>query len=591
MQSHHRTAVEAFARPSSPRSRGTPRLAAPLARVRSAAATLTVAFATLAAGITSVHAQSACDGPLAASGAVVRFLTQATFGPTREDICALARMVEREGSEAEAFEAWIDQQLRMPATPLADHFDPDSGNYQHSLSRRLAWFEAAVGAPDQLRQRLAFALSELFVVSEKDGTLSRREGQVGLQRYYNMLLAHAFGDYRALIERVTFDPVMGHYLTVVRSQAATGPDGAQPDENYAREILQLMSIGLDLLRPNGQPRLDRDGNRIPTFDQDTILAFARAFTGLNYDLGEVDDNPCRGWAGRGTDFTRPMVLCDRFHDHGEKRLLAESSSAAIIPAGQGAERDIRDALDNIAGHPNVSPFLARRLIERFVTSNPSPAYIRRVADAFDNSGGNLGATVKAVLLDDEARSERVADRDYAGKMREPLLLVTGLWRAFDGSLEGLDPRIARIEPFGQSPQASPSVFNFFQPEYQPAIDTSAVRLPAYIEDSGLYAPEMQVMTELATIQTHNDLRVLIHGNASQVPLALDDELAMLRRTPEELVSHLDQLLLAGTMSEALHTAIARVIESPATNSEWPLRQRLYDILYLIVTSPEFAVQR
>ena len=124
-----------------------------------------------------------------------------------------------------------------------------------------------------------------------------------------------------------------------------------------------------------------------------------------------------------------------------------------------------------------------------------------------------------------------------------------------------------------------------------AIDTSAVRLPAYIEDSGLYAPEMQVMTELATIQTHNDLRVLIRGNASQVPLALDDELAMLRRTPEELVSHLDQLLLAGTMSEALHTAIARVIESPATNSEWPLSQRLYDILYLIVTSPEFAVQR
>ncbi|MCB1889899.1 MAG: DUF1800 domain-containing protein [Rhodocyclaceae bacterium] len=550
-----------------------------------------VGLTLLGGGAGVAQAQSACTVPLASSESIVRFLTQATFGPSKDEICRLARLVAREGSEAEGFEAWIDEQLRLPVTPLADHFDPDSGNLQHARARRFAWYEAAVGAPDQLRQRLAFALSEIFVVSDKDGTLSRRDGQVGLQRYYNMLLKGAFGDYRSLIGEVSVDPVMGHYLSVVRSQAATAADGPQPDENYAREILQLMSIGLDMLRPNGEPRLDRDGNRIPTFDQDTILAFARAFTGLNYDLGEPDDNPCRGWGGRGTDFTRPMVLCERYHDADEKHLLAASDRSAVLPAGQGAARDIEDALDNIAAHPNVAPFLSRRLIERFVTSNPSPAYVRRVADAFNASGGRLGATVRAILLDDEARSERIANRSYAGKMREPVLLVTGLWRAFGGSLAGLDPRVAAIEPFGQAPQGSPSVFNFFQPEFQPAIDTTGERLPAHILSDGLYAPELQVMTELATIQTHNDLRLLIHGNAARVPLAFDDELALQRQGAGPLVDHLDQLLLAGTLSDALRLALLEILESPASNRDWPVRQRLYDALYLVVTSPEFAVQR
>ncbi len=548
-------------------------------------------LAATAVSLAPAHAQSPCTTPLGSSESVVRFLTQATFGPSKAEICRLAARIEAEGSEHDGFEAWIDDQLSLPVTPLADHFDPDSSNGQHALARRFAWYEAAVGAPDQLRQRLAFALSEIFVVSDKDGTLFRRDGQVGLQRYYNGLLERAFGDYRSLIGQVTFDPVMGHYLTVVRSQAARGVDGAQPDENYAREILQLMSVGLDLIRPNGEPRLDRDGNRIPTFDQDTILAFARAFTGLNYDLGTADDDPCRGWGGRGTDFTRPMVLCERFHDAGEKHLLDVSARSAVLPAGQGAERDIADALDNIAAHPNVPPFLARRLIERFVTSNPSPAYVRRVAEAFMASGGQLGATVKAILLDDEARSARGAARSYAGKMREPALLVTGLWRAFDGSLAGLDPRQGGIELFGQSPQGAPSVFNFFQPEFQPAIDTSGERLPTYIRDAGLYAPELQVMTELATIQAHNDLRLLIHGNAARVPLVLEEELALQREGADALIGHLDQLLLAGTLSDGLREALVQVLASQAASRDWPVRQRLYDALYLILTSPEFAVQR
>lgn len=571
-------------------ARGTARPRARCADTLRRLASHCAAVAALLLAPTIAQAQDACATPLANSGSISRFLSQASFGPSKAALCELAGLIRRKGSERAGFEAWIDAQLRMPVTPLQDHFDPDSGNDRHSLARKFAWYEAAVGAPDQLRQRMAFALSEIFVVSEHDGALYRKDGQVGLQRYHNMLLAHAFGDYRDLLGAVTLDPVMGHYLTVVRSRAATDPNGPQPDENYAREVLQLMSIGLDMLRINGEPRLDSAGNRIPTFDQDTILGLARAFTGLNYDLGTLDDTPCRGWDGKGTDFLRPMVACERYHDQGEKRLLAASARSAVLPAGQGAEADLRDALDNIAAHPNVAPFMARRLIERFVTSNPSPAYVRRVAEAFNASGGALGLTVKAVLLDDEARSESLAERPYAGKMREPVVLVTSLWRAFDGTLTGLDPRTARFEPFGQSPQGSPSVFNFFQPEYQPAIDTSGVRLPRHIQATGLHAPELQVMTELATLQAHNTLRTLIEGNAAIVPLKLDDELALLKSAPQALLQHLDQLLLAGTMSDGLRASLQAVIDSPAPLREWPHAQRLRDILYLIVTSPEFAVQ-
>ena len=568
--------------------------------------------------------------------AAARFLTQASFGPDGDSLQRVQDL---------GLDGWIAEQSALPASPqksvieqqIAAQVLIDPRNAPFYRPYRIErWFSTAVNGADQLRQRMAFALSQVLVLSDVGGLSNH---PISVADYHDLLANHAFGNYRDLLKAVTYNPAMAIFLSHLRNQKTDwtlGDDGdlepglISPDENYAREVMQLFSIGLIERNLDFSP-LMVGGATVPTYTQDLVTQTAKVMTGLAFPCtgpavvqGITINRNCGFTSGIERQFSTsvfvsnpgryavpgnvtalahpdtygPLVCYPRYADTG--RSATSGNSYAVLPApndrkvllggveiGPSAvachsgtpsgdqqacidycDDQVDTLIETLFQHPNVAPFMARQLIQRFVTSNPSPAYVRRVADAFNASGGRLGATVRAILLDDEARSERIANRSYAGKMREPVLLVTGLWRAFGGSLAGLDPRVAAIEPFGQAPQGSPSVFNFFQPEFQPAIDTTGERLPAHILSDGLYAPELQVMTELATIQTHNDLRLLIHGNAARVPLAFDDELALQRQGAGPLVDHLDQLLLAGTLSDALRLALLEILESPASNRDW-----------------------
>ena len=279
--------------------------------------------------------------------------------------------------------------------------------------------------PDQLRQRLAFAWSQIFVVSDIDYVLAN--SKYGMANFYDTLARFADGNFRTLLEQVTLHPVMGIYLSMVRNEKANPALNIRPDENYAREILQLFTIGLHELNADGSVRRDGAGRPIATFDQATIEEFAKVFTGWNYD-------GVRSWTDTnvGTESrVLPMVPNEDFHDTSTKQLLGGQT----LPAGQGAYADLTGALDNIFAHPNVGPFVSRLLIQRLVTSNPSSGYVGRVAAVFNDNGagtrGDLRATVRALLLDDEARNGSQNLPETFGKIKEPSMRLTNLWRALD----------------------------------------------------------------------------------------------------------------------------------------------------------------
>ncbi|MDH3644878.1 MAG: DUF1800 domain-containing protein, partial [Gammaproteobacteria bacterium] len=404
--------------------------------------------------------------------AAFSFLNQASFGATEQAADSVKNL---------RFETWIDQQMQTQASLQLPHLrslprPPNAGELQ--TDRVDVWFRNAVDGPDQLRQRVAFALSEIMVVSQI-GAL--QQAPYALADYYDVLARNAFGNYRDLIEAVTLHPAMGVYLSMLGNEKPNPALNIRPDENYARELMQLFSIGLVELNADGTVKLDGNGDPIPTYDQAIIEGFAHVYTGWNYAGAATFQ------LARRNDFnqTVAMQLYPDFHDTGAKMLLGGTT----LPAGQSGDEDLRDALDNIFNHPNVGPFIAIRLIQRLVTSNPSPAYVARVASTFDDNGagvrGDLGAVVKAILLDAEARPD--TPTETTGKVKEPLLRFTQLLRAYDAtSASGRFPLVFIYVVFGEGPLQSPSVFNFFSPFFAP---------PGEIRDGGLVAPELEIATE------------------------------------------------------------------------------------------------
>ena len=342
-------------------------------------------------------------------------LNQATFGATDTGTSEVVSL---------GIDAWVDNEIAKPASlqlPELQNRPIPQFLFQLQPDRVDIWFRNVVTGDDQLRQRVAFALSEVLVVSER-GVLANFP--YALADYYDVLARNAFGNYRDLLEEVTLHPAMGVYLSMLGNEKPNAALNIRPDENYARELMQLFSIGLVELNLDGTVVMDAQNQPVPTYDQAVIEGFAHVFTGWN-------------WAGfanfqfaRPTDTnrTQPMQLYPDFHDTGAKLLL----NGVTLPAGRSGSQDLSDALDNIFNHPNVGPFVAIRLIHRLVTSNPSPSYVARVASVFNDNGqgvrGDLGAVVKAVLTDEEARPELRMELD--GKIKEPLLRLTQLWRAY-----------------------------------------------------------------------------------------------------------------------------------------------------------------
>lgn len=511
-----------------------------------------------------------------------RFLTQTTFGPTKEAI---------NGLMSQTYLEWIDAQIALPASShraetvaeLERWGDPNFAGRPDAAHRHGAYWKLSRVGEDQLRQRVALALSEILVVSEVNGSIYN--WQEGAAHYHDMLGQHAFGNFRDLLENMTLHPIMGVYLSHLRNAKADPETGSVPDENFAREIMQLFSIGLVELHPDGSLRLDGNGLPIPTYDQDTITETARVFTGWAFYHEEALEDWRFRWAD--ADYINPMMNYPQFHDDGAKTIV----TGRVLPAGQGALKDLTDTLDTLFEHANTGPFIVRRLIQRLVTSNPTPGYIHRVSQAFANNGsgerGDLEAVVKAILLDPEARNLTLAASPNFGKIKEPMIRMIGLWRAFKG-----EPPTGQIRYFwsqtdlAQGPLRAPSVFNFFTPDYVAVGDLAA---------AGLFAPELQIHTDSTAMSVPNRLSVYAFSNFSANPSDSLDQVILdiahlvpLMETPAVVLEELNLLLCSGSMSEG---AKARFLQAEADLPSWMSpQQRISSLIYLVVTSPAAAVQ-
>ena len=501
-----------------------------------------------------------------------QLLNQASFGATEAEALDVIAMRP---------EQWIDDQMSRPASLQLPHMltlPPPQFMGQLHTDRVDIWFRNVLNGEDQLRQRVAFALSEIMVVSQLGALQSR---PFAVADFYDVLVKNAFGNYRDLIEEVTLHPAMGVYLSMLGNEKPDPVLNIRPDENYARELMQLFSIGLVELDIDGSVMLDANNQPIPTYDQEIIEGFAHVFT---------------GWTWRGSPSFGggnvpvasqyfPMELWPEFHDTGEKTLLG----GTVLPAGQTGEQDLDAALDNIFEHPNVAPFMAIRLIQRLTTSNPSPGYVRRVAEVFNDNGfgvkGDLGAVVKAILLDPEARPDLPMEID--GKLKEPLLRLTQLYKAYDAtSQSGRYPLVASYILFGQGPLQSPSVFNFFSPFFAP---------PGEIRDSSLVAPELEIATEYLNTLMTNYLFFQTFGLNHTNPDLEDDQIYINLQEEMDAAADIDALidmvagkLLGGDISDTLRTELAGML---ARLPETEPVLRAAEAVYLVVTSPEYAYQR
>lgn len=522
-----------------------------------------------------VPLSSAGAGPASRADAA-RFLIQSTFGPSESSIDELMAL----GS----YEAWITQQLALPAS-LTEPYVVSTGNGSLSTSRHYIWWENAIRGNDQLRQRLAFAWSQIFVVSDRDYELSN--AQYAITNFYDMLATESTGNFRSMLELVTLHPVMGVYLSMVRNQQANPALNIRPDENFAREVMQLFTIGLYELTPTGEV-VTTGGEPVPTYDQRTVEEFARIFTGWNYhDSRSYDDN-------NFTDKREPMEPWEEFHDRGAKTLLAGEK----LRANRNARPELLAALDNIFMHPNVGPFLARQLIQRLVTSNPTSDYVGRVAAVFNANAagerGDLTAVTYAVLTDPEARTGHTTLPQQFGKLREPIMRLTGVWRAFDAvpgpgvgheEYRASTKAIDQIESVvGQAPMRSHSVFNFYPPDAPLAAG------------SDLVAPELAILTEIDIASTNNMLFQQIYsdnnrktGDTTAARINIEREYELSGR-PADLIAHLESLLLTQALPAPARKALIAHLKTHPNSPEGRLARTL-DAIYGVVGSPFHLVQK
>ncbi|MEO5623829.1 MAG: DUF1800 family protein [Dokdonella sp.] len=548
------------------------------------------------------------DAP-ASDAEAARFLGMATFGPTATEIAHLRSV---------GFREWIAQQLSLPASlerPYVEQVDGITQLKSPGQNDRLqAWLKASITAPDQLRQRMAWAFSQIMVVTYAQSML--QGDPVALAEFYDTLardvagwydannVYHA-GTYSTLLYDVTRSPAMGKMLTYRRNKAPDAQLGTLPDENYAREVMQLFSIGLVLRHPDFSPVYPADCNPlnapdclpIPTYPQSTVSAYAQVFTGWSYTSG-FNSNPTRTqWTP--ADYA-PMICYDQYHDENDAKTLLSyagnygaGSDARVLPAHNGCENDLVQGLEILANHPNVAPFISRQLIQRFTSSNPSPAYIGRVSAVFTDNGqgvyGDLGAVIEAVLLDPEARYNAPSPpAPYVfGKVREPLLKLTALYRYYNAAatngLYGFSP--TNFLAYQQIPLGAPSVFNFYLPDYRP---------PGELGDAGLYGPELQIINQSSAFTATNDLRsraMAYLGNPANTDatIAVDlRALAALATDPAALVAQLDHDLMVGAMSAHMQTTLTTMLSQlPASDPQ----ARVTAALQVLLASPEFAIQK
>jgi uncharacterized protein (DUF1800 family) len=498
-----------------------------------------------------------------------RFLAQASMGASRSEIARV---------QALGYAGWIDDQFALPQQGtrwdwlVSKGFDAATNQNNEAGFDASAW-RKLIASPDTLRQRVTLALSEI-VVTAIDGLVGGGGWKAfSAASWLDLLEANAFGNYRALLQDVSRSAAMGLFLTFRGNVKANPTKGTLPDENYAREVMQLFTIGLQKLQIDASLLLS-GGQPQDTYGQDDITAMARVFTGWDFDLA--------GGTTATPDYQRrPMIQIAARHESGAKTFLGTT-----IAAGTDGATSLGLALDALFAHPNIAPFISRQLIQRLVTSNPSPAYIARVAAVFNNDGsgtkGNLRAVLKAILLDDEARNLPTAPG--AGKLREPMLRLLAWARAFNATSASDAWAIGNTSDpgtrLGQSPLRSPSVFNFFRPGYVPP--NSA------IGSAGLVAPEFQITNESSVVGYLNYMQRAASTGIGDV-VADYSSLLPLADNAQSLVDELNLVLAANQISAANVATIKTAIDSMASGTDSARRNRIQAALVLVLAAPEFLV--
>jgi uncharacterized protein (DUF1800 family) len=514
-----------------------------------------------------------------------RFLVQSTFGPNMAEIQRVKQI---------GMDAWLSQQFNTPSMdthwnyvavrggPLGKPPLPEQGSSVNDIMESF-WMQAIQG-PDQLRQRTAWAYSQIFVISMFNSSLEINGDAVA--SYHDMLSRNAFGNYRTLIEQVSTHPAMGRYLSHIQNMKENPATGRLPDENYAREVMQLFSIGLWELNQDGTRRKDPFGNDIPTYDRTDVNGMAKVFTGWSWNSSANSFQ----WGFESAAWNRPMRNFPEYHSTSEKRLLGTT-----IPAGTSGEESLRIAMDTLSNHPNVGPFIGKQLIQRLVTSNPSPAYVARVSRAFANNGngvrGDMKAVIRAVLMDPEARDPRKLNDPNWGKVREPALRLGAWLRAFDVQPGTGGDYLGRYaiwnlenptDSLGQNPFRAPSVFNWYRPGYAP---------PGEILERGLTAPEFQIIHATTAASYVNFLQIVDgfgYNEGKMLPKNNYARERALADNPEALLDHLNVLLVAGQMSATTRNTILPAVNAiPAENAI----DRVKTAIVLTMASPDFIVQK
>ncbi|MFO1338035.1 MAG: DUF1800 domain-containing protein [Burkholderiaceae bacterium] len=536
-----------------------------------------------------------------------RLLTQASFGPTEAEVARTTAL---------GAAGWVDEQLAMPAKAnlhLA-RWDADDAAAKARNARDTAgapsvvssFYKQALTADDQLRQRVAFALSEIFVVSLADLGSERARA---VASWDDMLARDAFGNFRTLLQDVSMHPAMGLYLSHLKNRKEDPLLGRVPDQNFAREVMQLFTIGLVQLNPDGSPRLDQNGATIDTYGIADIEGLSSVFTGFSWYGPDTLNSRFAGSTQDANRLVKPMQGYPQYHSVLEKRFLGATVAAQGAPDPSAS---LKVAMDTLFAHPNVGPFIGRRLIQRLVTSAPSPAYVGRVAAVFNNNGsgvrGDLKAVVRAILLDDEARSPTVAAGPQFGKVREPVLRLTAFLRAFGAKSDSGQVLMTFTDDPGttlaQTPLRAPSVFNFWRPGYVPPGGEAA--------GLGMTLPEMQ-RTDESSVAGYANYMLLavpkgvgqrgVDGKAARPDLQPNyAALAPLAMDPAALVDKAGALLMGDGMNASLRAELVSAVTSitvPALKADGSNKalvdkakaNRVWAATAMVLLSPEFIVQK
>ena len=530
-----------------------------------------------ASGRSYVYTQAKTDDEAA------RFLLQSQFSASATDMAAV---------RSKSYLPWLGEQVDMP--PAQTGWDWLASKPYNTVNADDMIWNQLITAPDGFRKRVALAFTEIFVVSSNDIGSSWPNHMMA--QYWDVLVAGVTGNFRKLLEDITLNPAMGYYLNTKGNQKENA-QGRQPDENYAREVMQLMTLGLYQLDPDGTVKTAADGTAIYSYNQDDVTNLARVFTGYDLDIRSDEKSGTPGaFTPPGASYTiesnawtrRPMALTASRHSMLEARFLG-----ATVPANTEGKAALKIALDTLFNHPNVGPFLSKQLIQRLVTSNPSKAYVKRVSDVFADNGagvrGDMKSVLAAVVLDNEARSPAgLADPNF-GRLREPMLRFVQWARTCDATSTSGNWKIGDLsrpnDRLGQSPLRSPSVFNFFRPGYVPPSTAIAA--------ADLVAPEFQMVNETSVGGYLNYMQSVLPRNTKDVNGGYGAELALVL-DPAALVRRLNLLLAANQLSAATQNLIVNALATPAVtaaSSDNAKLNRVYSAVLLVLAAPEYLVQK